>query len=44
MLAGLSLIAAVNMGMAVIEAFLTGMVVRYIGKVRPDLLGESPRE
>jgi len=44
MLAGLSLIAAVNMGMAVIEAFLTGMVVRYIGKVRPDLLGVSPRE
>jgi cobalt/nickel transport system permease protein len=44
MLAGLSLIAAVNMGIAVIEAFLTGMVVRYIGKVRPDLLGVSAHE
>lgn len=44
MLAGLSLIAAVNMGMAVIEALLTGMVVRYIGKIRPDLLGESLHE
>jgi cobalt/nickel transport system permease protein len=38
-LTGLSLIAAVNMGVAVIEAFITGLVVAYIGKVRPDLLG-----
>jgi cobalt/nickel transport system permease protein len=44
MLTGLSLIAAVNMGMAAIEAVLTGMVVRYIGKIRPDLLGVSPHE
>jgi ABC-type Co2+ transport system permease subunit len=27
----------------VIEAFVTGMIVAYIGKVRPDLLrGERP--
>jgi len=37
-LAGLSLLAAVNMGVAVIEAFVTGLIVAYIGKVRPDLL------
>ncbi len=42
-LTGLSLLAAVNMGVAVIEAFVTGMIVTYIGKVRPDLLpGERP--
>lgn len=39
-LTGLSLIIAVNMGVAIIEALLTGLIVRYIGKVRPDLLGE----
>ncbi|MFA4824728.1 MAG: energy-coupling factor ABC transporter permease [Methanoregula sp.] len=42
-LTGLSLIAAVNMGVAVIEAFITGLIVAYIGKIRPDLLiGEHP--
>jgi len=42
-LTGLSLIAAVNMGVAVIEAIITGLIVSYIGKVRPDLLvGEQP--
>jgi len=40
-LTGLSLIIAVNMGVAVIEALLTGLIVRYIGKIRPDLLGEG---
>jgi ABC-type Co2+ transport system permease subunit len=31
------------MGVAVIEAFVTGMIVAYIGKARPDLLwGERP--
>ncbi len=39
-LAGLTLIIAVNMGVAIIEAIITGLIVRYIGKVRPDLLGE----
>jgi cobalt/nickel transport system permease protein len=37
-LAGLSIIAAINMGVAVIEALMTGLVVSYIGKLRPDLL------
>jgi cobalt/nickel transport system permease protein len=35
---GLSILAAVNMGIAAIEAFLTGLMVAYIGKVRPDVL------
>lgn len=38
-LTGLSLVAAVNMGVAAIEAVITGMVIAYIGRVRPDLLG-----
>ena len=37
-LAGLSLVAAVNMGSAIIEAFITGFIVAYIGKIRPDIL------
>jgi cobalt/nickel transport system permease protein len=37
-LAGLSLIAAINIVVAVIEALMTGLVVAYIGKMRPDLL------
>jgi ABC-type Co2+ transport system permease subunit len=37
-LAGLSLLAAVNMGVAAIEAFLTGFMVAYIGKVKPEIL------
>ena len=37
-LAGLSLLAAVNMGVAAIEAFLTGFMVAYIGKVKPGIL------
>jgi cobalt/nickel transport system permease protein len=36
---GLSLIVAVNMGVAILEAFITGFLVAYIGRVRPDLLG-----
>jgi len=35
---GLFLIASVNIAVAVIEAFMTGLVVWYIGKMRPDLL------
>lgn len=38
LLTGLSLLAAVNMGVAVIEAFITGFIIVYIGKIRPDLL------
>ncbi len=37
---GLSLIAAVNMGVAIIESFITGYVVSYIKRVRPDMLAE----
>lgn len=37
-LAGLSIIVAVNLGAAIIEAFLTGFIVEYIGRVRPGLL------
>lgn len=36
---GLSLLAAINMGVAVIEAIITGFVVRYLENIRPDLLG-----
>jgi cobalt/nickel transport system permease protein len=42
-LVGLSLLAAVNMGVAVLEAIITGLVVAYIGRVRPDLLGDDRR-
>ena len=37
-LTDLSLLAAVNMGAAVTEAFITGFIVTYIAKVRPDIL------
>jgi cobalt/nickel transport system permease protein len=37
---GLSLLAAVNMGVAIIEAVITGYVVSYIMRVRPDMLRE----
>jgi cobalt/nickel transport system permease protein len=37
---GLSLLAAVNMGVAIIESFITGYVVSYIKRVRPDMLAE----
>jgi cobalt/nickel transport system permease protein len=37
-LTGLFILAAVNMGVAVIEAIITGLVAAYIGKARPDLL------
>ena len=38
-LIGLSAVVAVNMGVAVVEAIITGLVVSYIGKMRPDLIG-----
>jgi cobalt/nickel transport system permease protein len=40
MLYGLSLLAAVNMGVALIESVITGYVVSYIHSVRPDILQE----
>ncbi len=36
----LSPLAAVNMGVAIIESFITGYVVSYIKRVRPDMLAE----
>jgi len=42
-LAGLSLLAGVNIGVAIIEAIITGMIIAYIIRVRPDMLeGERP--
>jgi cobalt/nickel transport system permease protein len=41
LLPGLSLVIAVNLGMAVIEAFLTGFILEYIGRVRPALLAPA---
>jgi len=35
----LSVLAAANIAMAVVEAFVTGYIVAYIQKVRPDMLG-----
>ena len=40
MLYGLSLLVAVNMGIAIIESIVTGYVVSYIQRVRPDMLQE----
>jgi cobalt/nickel transport system permease protein len=40
-LADLSLIAAINIGVAVVEALITGLVVSYLGKMRPDLLEDA---
>lgn len=39
LLGGLSLIAGINMIVAVIEAIFTGYIVSYIERVRPDILG-----
>lgn len=38
---GLSLIAGINMIVAVIEAVVTGYIIAYIGRVRPDILKEA---
>ena len=39
--AGLSLIAAINIGVAVIEALITGLMISSIGKIRPDLMEDA---
>lgn len=42
-LTSLSLLAGVNMGVAIIEAVITGMIITYIIRVKPDMLeGERP--
>jgi len=38
MLIGLTLLAGVNMGVAIIEAIITGMIITYIIRMRPDML------
>jgi cobalt/nickel transport system permease protein len=40
LLNSLVIIAAVNMLVAVVEAFVTGYIVSYLERVRPDMLGE----
>jgi cobalt/nickel transport system permease protein len=42
-LAGLSLIAAINIGVAVVEALITGLVVSTLAKMRPDLLDDAKK-
>ena len=37
-LAGLSLLAGINMIVAIIEAVITGMIIAYMVRVRPDML------
>ncbi len=37
-LSGLFLLAGVNMGVAIIEAVITGLIIVYIVRVRPDML------
>jgi len=41
-LTGLALIAGVNVGVAVIEAIITGMIIEYLDRVRPDMLRRRP--
>ena len=38
---GLSLLTAVNMGVAIVESVVTGYVVSYIYRLRPDILREA---
>jgi len=40
-LSGLSLLTAVNLGVAVIEAFVTAYIVTYIKRVRPAMMQEE---
>lgn len=41
MLFGLSILASVNMVVAIVEALVTGYIVSYIMRVRPDLLNRT---
>ncbi len=40
-LANMVVIAAVNVAVGVVEGFLTGYIVNFIGRVRPDLLRDA---
>ncbi|HWQ65401.1 MAG TPA: energy-coupling factor ABC transporter permease [Methanospirillum sp.] len=42
-LSGLSLLATVNMGVAAIEACISGFVVTYISRIRPDIVEGDQR-
>jgi len=42
--ANMTIIAVVNIAVGVIEGFLTGYIVNFIGRVRPDLLGDTESE
>jgi cobalt/nickel transport system permease protein len=39
---GLLLLGAVNLGVGAVEAVVTGYLVAYLARVRPDILGERP--
>ncbi|OPY38271.1 MAG: cobalt transport protein CbiM [Methanoregula sp. PtaU1.Bin051] len=38
---GLTLLAIINMGVALVEAIITGFIIGFLGRARPDLLGEG---
>ena len=40
-LAGLSLVIAINLAVAVLESMITGFVVTFLQRVRPDILGRK---
>ena len=39
---GLAAIGAINLGVGAIEAVVTGYLVAYLARIRPDILGERP--
>jgi cobalt/nickel transport system permease protein len=43
-LAGLSLVIAINLAVAVVEAMITGFVVTFLQRVRPDILDGKERD
>jgi cobalt/nickel transport system permease protein len=43
-LAGLSLVIAINLAVAVLESMVTGFVVTFLQRVRPDILAGTQKE
>ncbi|MEN6516800.1 MAG: energy-coupling factor ABC transporter permease [Methanospirillum sp.] len=39
---GLVVIGAINLGVGAVEAIVTGYLLAYLARVRPDILGERP--
>jgi cobalt/nickel transport system permease protein len=37
-------LSALNLGVAVVEGLLTGLIVQFLASVRPDLVGLTNRE